>query len=325
MLNGQKILITGASGVVGLPIASELARHNEVWAIARFGAGQTGAGSAAGSSAASAPALNASSVPPEVLEARGITTRRVDLAAPDFSELPSDFDYVLHFAHTRLGSEFQRAIQVNAVGAGHVLMHCRKAKAALVVSSAAIYSPRPDPFALHAEDGDLGKASTPWAPSSPVSKVSLEAIARFCAEAFGLRTTIARLNTIYGAFGGLPVMDMDTVVAGQVVRAVADPNVHSPIHMDDVLQQIEPLLDAASAKALLVNWAGDEVVTTQQWCEQAGRLCGRAAKIEAAVIPGILAGNAVDVTRRRSITGPCQRVFEPSFEAIYRTRHGVRA
>jgi nucleoside-diphosphate-sugar epimerase len=314
MLSNEKILITGASGVVGLPIATELAKTNEVWAIARFGSG-----------AASASAMNASSVSPELLEARGITTRRVDLAAPDLAALPDDFTYVLHLAHTRLGSEFQRAIQVNAVGAGHVLMHCRKAKAALVMSSAAIYSPKADPYALHVEDGDLGKASTPWAPSSPVSKVSLEAIARFCGEAFGLRTTIARLNTIYGSFGGLPVMDMDSVVAGRPVRAVADPNVHSPIHMDDVLDQLEALLDAASTKALLVNWAGDEVVTTQQWCAQAAKLCGRPAKIEVAQIPGILAGNAVDVTRRRSITGPCKRAFEPSFAAIYGARHGAEA
>ncbi|MFO0689129.1 MAG: NAD(P)-dependent oxidoreductase [Myxococcota bacterium] len=312
MLTGEKILITGASGVVGLPIATALARHNEVWAIARFGEG-----------APAASAMNASSAPREVLEARGMKTRRVDLAAPDFSELPDDFTIVLHLAHTRLGAEFQRAIQVNAVGAGHVLRHARKAKAALVVSSAAIYSPKPDPFALHHEDGDLGKASTPWAPSSPVSKVSLEAIARFCAEAFGLRTTIARLNTIYGDFGGLPVMDMDSVVAGRPVRAVADPNVHSPIHMDDVLDQLEALLDAGRVQATLVNWAGDEVVTTQQWCAQAAALSGKPAKIEVAAIPGILAGNAVDVTRRRSITGPCKRPFEASFATIYRERHGA--
>ncbi len=311
MLSGEKILITGASGAVGFPIATELARHNEVWAIARFGAG-----------APAASVLNASSVPREALEAKGIVTRQVDLGQPDLREIPEDFTYVLHLAHTRLGSEFQRAIQVNAVGAGHVLHHCRRAKAALVMSSAAIYSPKPDPYALHVEDGDLGKASTPWAPSSPVSKVSLEAIARFCAEAFGLRTTIARLNTIYGAFGGLPIMNMDSIVAGQPVFAVADPNVHSPIHMDDVQDQLEALLDAADTRGTLVNWAGDEVVTTQDWCAQAARLSGKPAKIEVAAIPGILAGNAVDVTRRHAITGPCKRAFEPSFASIYRERHG---
>jgi nucleoside-diphosphate-sugar epimerase len=107
MLTGEKILITGASGVVGLPIPTELARHNEAWAIARFGEGSP-----------AASAMNASSAPREVLEAWGITTRRVDLDAPDLTELPDDFSDVLHLAHTRLGSEFQRAIQVNDVGAG---------------------------------------------------------------------------------------------------------------------------------------------------------------------------------------------------------------
>ncbi len=313
MLSGQKILITGASGMVGVPIATHLAAENEVWALARFGSGSAGAG-----------ARNASSVPRDALEAKGIRTRPVDLAAPDLRDLPDDFDCVLHLAHTRLGAEFQRAIQVNAVGAGHILHHCRRARAALVVSSAAVYSPQPDAFRLLREDDDLGKAATPWAPSSPVSKLSLEAVARFCAEAFGLRTTIVRLNTIYGSFGGLPVMNMDAIAAGEPVHAVADPNVHSPIHMDDVLDQLEALLDAADTRATLLNLAGDEVVTTQEWCAQAARLSGRPARIEVAPIPGILAGNAADVARRRAITGPCKRAFEPSFAAIYRERHGAK-
>ena len=36
MITGEKILITGASGIVGQPIARHLAASNEVWGIARF-------------------------------------------------------------------------------------------------------------------------------------------------------------------------------------------------------------------------------------------------------------------------------------------------
>jgi nucleoside-diphosphate-sugar epimerase len=36
MLSGEKILITGVTGMVPLPIAEFLARDNEVWGIARF-------------------------------------------------------------------------------------------------------------------------------------------------------------------------------------------------------------------------------------------------------------------------------------------------
>ena len=35
-VNGTKILVTGASGQVALPVAEALASDNEVWAIARF-------------------------------------------------------------------------------------------------------------------------------------------------------------------------------------------------------------------------------------------------------------------------------------------------
>ena len=97
MLSGEKILVTGVTGeTTAFPMARHLARDNEVWGLARF----------------SSPDARAR------VEACGITTRAVDLAAPDFSELPDDFTYVLHYAHTRMGAgEFIPAIQVNAVGA----------------------------------------------------------------------------------------------------------------------------------------------------------------------------------------------------------------
>jgi nucleoside-diphosphate-sugar epimerase len=192
------------------------------------------------------------------------------------------------------------------------------------MSSAAVYSPAADVFTPLREDDDLGKAVTPWAPSSPLSKVSLEAVARFCAEAFGLRVVIPRLNTVYGAIGGLPIMNMDAVVAGQPVVSLADPYPHSPIHIDEMCAQLEALLDAASTPATVVNWAGDEVVTLQDWCGQAAQLAGTAARIEVQQVPGALAGNVADVTRRRAITGPCARPFGPSFAAVYRQRYEDR-
>lgn len=35
-LSGRRILVTGASGVVAFPVAAELAKSNEVFAVARF-------------------------------------------------------------------------------------------------------------------------------------------------------------------------------------------------------------------------------------------------------------------------------------------------
>ncbi len=36
MLKGHKILVTGAAGQIGFPLAAYLAAENEVWGVARF-------------------------------------------------------------------------------------------------------------------------------------------------------------------------------------------------------------------------------------------------------------------------------------------------
>ena len=35
-LSGRRVLVTGASGLVAFPVAAELAKSNEVYAVARF-------------------------------------------------------------------------------------------------------------------------------------------------------------------------------------------------------------------------------------------------------------------------------------------------
>jgi len=306
MISGEKILLTGASGHVGIEIGRFLAQSNEVWGLARYSADR-------------ATAMNTGARGREDVEAVGMKPIAVDLGAPDFSALPDDFTYVLHFSHTRRGpTEFIEAIDINAVGAGKLLQHCRKAKAALVVSSTAVYSPPADVFSALDERGDIGRAWAPWAPSSPVSKVSLEAVARFCAEAFDLPIALMRLNTLYGPnMNVMPVRDMALVVGGQAVNTFADPYPHSPIHIADMCDQLEPLLDAAAAPANIINWCGDEVVTQRQWCEMAAGWSGKPLQLSVNPIPGTPNGNVSNPAKRASITGPCTRPFEASYRAIY--------
>ena len=315
MLTDEKILVTGVSGMVAAPIATHLAQNNEVWGLARFA-----------NEAARGDVLYSNPLSRTAIEANGVKTCAVDLAAPDFSEVPDDFTYVLHLAHTRVEGQLDRAIQVNAVGAGRVLQHCRKAKAALVMSSHAVYSPPADVFHPSREGEDVGKAVTPWAPSSPASKISLEAVARFCAEAFDLRVIAMRLNTVYGIYAdaavGMPILSMDSVMADATVDALADPNPHSPIALDDMYTHLEALLDAASVPATIVNWAGEETVTLQEWCAQAGALGGKTPRINVTPVPGTLAGSVGDATKLRSIVGPATRTFASRFEEIFQQRYG---
>ena len=76
MLDGEKILITGATGKIGFPIARALAAGNEVWGAARLrGPGDR-----------------------DKLIGAGVRPVVLDMAAPDFSDLPNDFGYVFHAA-----------------------------------------------------------------------------------------------------------------------------------------------------------------------------------------------------------------------------------
>lgn len=299
-MRGKRILVTGVSGQVAFPIAAYLARENQVWGGARF----------------------ADADVREKVKSAGITPVTLDLAGGDFASVPDDFDYLLHFGFTRGGAdEFDRAIRVNGEGTGLILRHCRRAKAALVISSAAIYAPNPDPWHAHKEDGELGRAYAPWSPTSPVTKVAEEAVARFAARAFDLPVTIARLNTVYGSAANLPSMHIRQMLAGETVMLPSDPNNHSPIYVDDMCAQVEALLGAASVPATIVNWAGDEVVSAQRWCEDAGRLLDIQPKIEVRGGPNVPPSNIADVTRRRSITGPCRVSFGEGLERLVRAHH----
>ncbi len=284
MLQGRKILMTGPAGQIAFPIARELARHNEVWGIARF----------------SNPAER------EECEAAGIRTLRVDLADPDFTDLPRDFTHVLHLAAAISGADYDAAIRTNAEGTGLLLSHCRAAEAALVMSTVSVYKPHPDPWHAFQEDDPLGDIMLPAMPTYSIAKIAQEAVARFCAREFGVPVTIARMGASYGPRGGLPMYVAQAVAEARPVVTRWDPCPYNPIHDDDMLAHVAPLLDAASTRATIVNWGGDEMVSVQDIARFAGELLGVEPEIEVRPVPGASLGSGVHAERRQTITGPCQ-------------------
>lgn len=285
MIEGRKILVTGPAGQIAFPLARALAARNEVWGIARFGD----------------PAKR------REVEAAGIKTLVVDLENPDFSELPRDFTHLLHLAVAQDStSNYDRAIRTNAEGTGLLLSHCRKVEAALVMSTTAVYKPHPDPAHAFREGDPLGDVMLPSAPTYSVSKIAEEAVSRFCAREFGIPITIARMGASYGPRGGLPTMSLQMMARGETFTTRSDPCVYTPIHDDDILACITPLLGAASAPATIVNFGGDELVSIQEWLAYGAELLGVEPKLEIKTLPGASLGSAADWTMRKSITGPCR-------------------
>jgi len=290
MISGEKILVTGITGSVAQPLAEFLASENEVWGVARFTeSAATGVGD---------------SIPPDskraALESAGITTRYVDLASGNFDGIPDDFTYVLHLGWMRGGiDQLQDVMKVNVEGTGLLLQHCRKASAALVMSSTAVYSANDDAWHAYSEDDPIGQGVTgQTASTSPASKLGMESVARFCARAFDLPVVIARLNTFMGIPRSFPGFHIGAVLSGQPMVAPFDPSLHTPIHVDDMKDQLEALLDAASTPALVTNWCGDEVTSAQEWTKDAAAWSGKEGKLIVREVAGSPAGNISDPTRK---------------------------
>lgn len=290
MLTDEKILVTGPAGRIAFGLARSLAGENEVWGIARF----------------SDPSTR------DEVEALGVTTRAIDYGDGEFGDLPTDFTYVLHLA-ADFGEDYERGMRVNAEGTGLLLSHCRRAKAALVMSTVTVYKPHPDPWHAFREDDPLGDAGLPSPQPYSIVKIAEEAVARFCARELDLPITIARMGSAYGDRGGLPLWHLLAIAAGQPVTARWDPLPYSPIHYDDINAQLEPLLDVASVPATIVNWCGDVPVTVQAWSAYFGELLGVEPRVVTEVVPGASIGSVGDHTKRVSVTGPCRVDWREGF------------
>ena len=145
-------------------------------------------------------------------------------------------------------------------------------------------------------------------------------MARYCARSLDLPVTIARMCAAYGEQGGLPNWHLDAVAAGETVRTRWDPMPYSPIHDDDIADQLEALLDAASVPATIVNWGGDEPVSVQEWTAWFGELLGVDARVAVEPIPGASIGSVADHSKRMALTGPCRVGWREGFRRLVEER-----
>jgi nucleoside-diphosphate-sugar epimerase len=300
VVRNEKILITGPAGQIAFPLAQALAEHNDVWGIARF----------------TDPAGR------ERVERAGVTTRVVDLAAGEFGDLPDDFTYVLHLASfLGGGTDYDVALRTNAEGTGLLLRHCRRAKAAMVMTTGSVYRPHDDPWHAYTETDPLGDSRLPMVPTYSMSKIGEEAVARTCARLFDLPVVIARMNAAYGHNGGMVVHYMDAVVERRAITLRWDPNPYSPIFESDLIAQTAGILSAASVPATIVNWGSDEPLSMQDACRFMGELAGREPDLRVTEVPGAHRGVVIDPTKRLRYTDPCAVSWQDGLRAVFEARY----
>ncbi|MFQ5512480.1 MAG: NAD-dependent epimerase/dehydratase family protein [Candidatus Krumholzibacteriia bacterium] len=296
-MTNEKILVTGLTGQVGNPIARALAEKNEVWGAARF----------------------SDSASRQRIEGYGVRCATVDFATGDFADLPDDFGYVLHFAVSKT-HDFDSDLRANAEGTGLLMHHVRNAKAFLHCSSSAVYEPKG--HEALAETDRLGDNHKPFGflPTYSICKIATEGVARLSARLWNLPTTIARLNVPYGDFGGWPAFHLELMLMGQTIPVHVDaPSVYNPIHSDDIIDQIPRLLEVASVPATIVNWAGKERVSIEDWCSYLGELTGIEPKLEPT--EHTIESAIMDTTRMRDLIGESTVPWKDGFHRMVEARH----
>jgi UDP-glucuronate 4-epimerase len=295
VLNGKRVLVTGATGQVALPLTLALAGENEVTGLARFRDPQAR----------------------KVLEHAGVRCIEVDVARDDLSAVSDEYDIVLNLAVVKSG-RFDLDLTANAEAAGLLMARCRSAEAFLHCSSTGVYQPAGHRRLV--ETDALGDNHRAIMPTYSIAKIAAEAVVRTGARQWQLPTTIARLNVPYGDNGGWPAFHLDQILAGDPVALHPErPNQFNPIHEDDLVAMIPGLLAIASVPATIVNWAGAESVSIEEWCEYLAALVGRDASF--VVTDRTIASVVTDNTRLHELVGSTQVAWRDGMARMVAARH----
>jgi nucleoside-diphosphate-sugar epimerase len=293
VLHNEKILITGATGKIAFPIARALAGHNEVWGAARF--------SKPGDS--------------EKLQAAGIRPLPLDMSSGDLSTVPDDITYAFHAAVDPGQGDWRRCVQTNAHNSGELLHHCRKAKGFVYCSTGSIYG--------YQGQRPLTEADGPGVPlraNYSFSKIAGEAACTWIAEHFRIPLTIIRICSTYGPEGGSPADRLEMMLQGKPIRLHPDkPNNYNPIYEDDYVNLGIRAMEVAATPPIVVNWAGSETVSAEEYCAYMGKLVGVEPIFE--YTPEAHTPLWPDVTFMHKVLGHTQVHWRDGFRRMIEARH----
>jgi len=293
MLDSAKVLITGATGKIGFPIARALAERNEVWGAARL----------------RDPADRG-----RLLDA-GIKPVVLDIADPDFSDLPNDFDYVFHAAVDSGTGDWSRCVETNAHNSGELLHHCRSASGFVFCSTGSIYG-----YQGRRPLRETDPPGVPLRPNYSFSKVAAEAVCTWVAHRFDIPLTIIRICSTYGPQGGAPADRLDAMLARKPVRLHPDkPNNYNPIYEDDYVEFGTRAMEVADTPPVVVNWAGSETVSVEEYCTYMGELVGVEPVFE--YTPDAHTALWPDVTRMHEVLGRTKVPWRDGFRQMIAARH----
>ena len=293
MLENEKILITGATGKIAFPIARALAQRNEVWGAARF----------------SKPGDR------DRLAAAGVRPLRLDMSSGDFSAVPDDFTYVFHAA---VDPGARRLAPLRA----DQRRQLRRAAASLPQGEGVrLLLDRVDLPVPGASTADRGR----WAGRSRSSELQLLEDRRRSRLHLGRRALRGPAHHHPHLLDLRPAGRRTGRSARADVAGKADPlhpdkpNNYNPIYEDDYVDLGIRAMEVAAVPPVVVNWAGSETVSAEDYCAYLGELVGVEPIFE--YTPEAHTPLWPDVTYMHEILGRTKVHWRDGFRRMIEARH----
>ena len=294
-IKGEKILITGPTSQVALPIAEALAEDNEVYGLARFSQEKDR----------------------EKIEALGVKTLSADLASSTLEDVPNDFSIVLHFAVVKTG-DFEYDLEANAEGVGRLMERCRPSKAFLHCSTAGVYE-----YAGHQplkETDALGDNHRAMMPTYSICKIAAETMVRFASRQWNIPTVITRLSVPYGDNGGWPWFHLMMMQGGAPIPVYKDePSIYNLLHQDDYIAMLPKVLENVGVPPVTINWGGSKATTIEEWCAYLGELTGLEPKFNPT--EDTIGSVTLDPTKMHELVGRTQVDWKDGIKRMVQARN----
>lgn len=267
----MKILITGATGLIGRRVIDRLTPAHEVVALTRR------------------------ERPGNV---EGVDWVKQDLSEPlDLGRLPAKLDGIVHLAQSERYRDFpdgaDDVFAVNVQSTAGLLEYAQRAGAGAFVlaSTGGNYAPNPEPID---EDAPLATPG-PYFRSKRMAELLVENYADLIGGA------VLRLFFVYGPGGRMLVMRLaERLLAGEEIVVEGDPGMRmNPIYVDDAAAAVEAALGLR--EQTVVNVAGEEVVTVTDLVQRLATALGREATIRHAAAAA--ADLFADTSRMKGLLG----------------------
>lgn len=270
----RRILVTGATGLIGRHLLPSLSSDHEVWTLARGESRKIAA---------------------------GVSWLTHDLAAAELpANMPAPMDAVIHLAQSSRFREFPEQaadiFAVNVASTFRLLNWARTSgvKVFVYASSGGIYGHGDQEFTEDAEAGAQGPLGFYLA-----SKHSAELLVESYATVFTV--IILRFFFVYGP-GQRPGMLIPrlvrSVMGGQPIALQGEDGIRiNPVHVSDAVRAVTRCLDLSDSHK--INVAGPEILTLRQIGDIIGRHVGNPPRFHIAesASPNHLVGDVQKMTR----------------------------